>query len=267
LIINKNEKTKIDWLIVGFVVILMAISLIVLCSATSRMMSLGGMTNYWLKQCVWLLCGFGAMLYFAHIDIRKIGKASYALYIINIVLLILVLIIGKKISGSQRWLQLGPMTIQPSEFMKMVYVIFMAWYLHQIKHQKWTLGKIMKTGFFTLIPMLLIVKEPDLGTTLVFVPIYLSMIFIAGAPIRYFVYLGLGAVLSSPLGWMLLKGYQKKRIFIFLNPYDDQFGAGWPIIQSKIAIGSGRFWGKGFLQGTQTQLDFLPERHTDFILG
>jgi rod shape determining protein RodA len=264
---RKNNFIISDWIFFLLVICILGFSLIVMYSATYKMIDMGFAADYWIKQSVWMSIGLIFMVIIANIDYRNIGYLTYLLYSINLFLLFLVLSIGKKVSGARRWISISGFTLQPSEFMKITTILALAWYLHRTQNQKWGLKKFFVSGLITMAPMILILKEPDLGTTLVFVAIYFSIIFISGAPLKYLFTLIIGAIVSSPVAWMFLKEYQKKRLFIFLNPYDDQFGAGWPIIQSKIAIGSGKLFGKGWLKGTQTQLDFLPEHHTDFIFS
>jgi len=246
---------------------LLSLSFVVLYSATHKITRLGLVEQYAMKQLIYMGVGLTLMFIVAQLDYRKLGMLSGFIYVAGIIGLITVLVIGHKISGAKRWITLGPLTIQPSEIMKLITVFALAWYLDTLKGEKFSLRHLFMSAVIIGMPMFLIMIEPDLGTALIFVPIFFMMLYVAGAPLKYLIIMALTAILCSPFSWLFLKGYQKQRILTFLNPYNDQFGAGWPIIQSKIAIGSGRFFGKGFMQGTQSQLDFLPERHTDFIFS
>ena len=265
---QSQKKQNIDWLLLLSLFGILAFSLVVLYSATTRSNQVGLVTDYTLRQFLWMTLGIFFMVSISQINYRKLGMMSWLFYVVGIIALLLVFVIGKKVSGAYRWISIGGISIQPSEFMKVLTVLSIAWFLDQTQKQGVTFKNFCLTALIAFVPFVLIVKEPDLGTSLVFVPAFVSMIFVAGLPLRYLFGLVTMGLMALPLAWFfLLKDYQKQRIFTFINPYDDQFGAGWPIIQSKIAIGSGQFSGKGWLQGTQTQLDFLPERHTDFIFS
>jgi rod shape determining protein RodA len=202
------------------------------------------------------------------IDYKKLDQWGLAIYIGCILLLVCVLVFGRYVGGSRRWLNFGPISIQPSELVKISLIILLAKYYSKFANQKgMNLKELFTPIIFTLIPFLLIVKQPDLGTALL-------LVLIAGC-ITLFVKIerksllcifGAGMV-AVPMVWFFLKGYQKQRILTFLNPDRDPLGAGYHIIQSKIAIGSGMLFGKGFLKGTQNALLFLPEQHTDFIFS
>jgi len=189
------------------------------------------------------------------------------LYLIGIILLVLVLFFGYSVNGSQRWLRIpGLFSFQPSEIMKLVLPMILAWYFHdrhlppKIKHLFWAAVMI-------LIPVLLIGRQPDLGTALIIGTSGLLVLFLAGIPLRYVLgVIGLG-IAAAPALWFVMRDYQRQRILTLLNPESDPLGAGWNIIQSKTAIGSGGLMGKGLFQGTQSHLDFLPESQTDFIIA
>lgn len=189
------------------------------------------------------------------------------LFCLGIIFLILVLIVGTEINGSKRWLSIpGVAGFQPSELMKLVVPLILAWYFHdrhlppRVKHILWAAGMIM-------LPVLLIANQPDLGTSLVIGATGLLVLFLAGIRWRNVIVVFIGALVSAPALWFVLKDYQKQRILTMLDPESDPLGAGWNIIQSKTAIGSGGLFGKGLFQGTQSHLDFLPESQTDFIIS
>ncbi len=264
----KKYKFSISDYHLFFIILgILCFSLVILYSATYQKISIGFAADYWNKQLTWMIIGIFAMLFVGSMDYRKLGSIVWGIYFFNILLLVLVFLIGKKIYGAQRWISIGGFSLQPSELMKLTVIITLSWYLYRREHIKWGLSKLFVSGLIVLFPMAMILKQPDLGTSLVLMPIYFSIVFISGIPIKYLITIFCAGIVSSPLAWMMLKGYQKSRIMVFLNPQNDQFGAGWTVIQSKIAIGSGKFAGKGLLKGTQTQLNFLPEHHTDFIFS
>jgi rod shape determining protein RodA len=175
---------------------------------------------------------------------------------------------GKYVGGSKRWLSIGPMSLQPSELVKLSVVIILAQYYSKNTSPKgMTLRELLKPGILVLIPFALIVKQPDLGTALLIVFIAASITIFVKIELRTLIYLISTCTMMGPLIWFFLKGYQKQRILTFLNPERDPLGAGYHIIQSKIAIGSGMLSGKGYMKGTQNALSFLPEQHTDFIFS
>lgn len=264
----KRYKGTLDWILLGIVVVLLVVAMTVLYSATYKSQALGLAEFYWARQIIWLGIGFILLFSLAYIDYRQLGMISWIFYAVGLGSLLAVLLFGPTISGSQRWLHFGPMTLQPSEFMKVIYIISLAWYLDAVCNESFSWKHMIFSGLMTIPPVVLIAFEPDLGTALVFVPIYMGMIFVAGAPLRYLFALGGMGLMMAPVMWfIILKPYQKRRIFMFLNPQNDQFGSGWTILQSRIAIGSGRWSGKGMMKGSQTQLDFLPEHYTDFIFS
>ena len=173
---------------------------------------------------------------------------------------------GTTVSGSQRWINLYFINLQPSELMKIAIIIFLARYYHRVQPDAVnTIKKFIIPFVILIIPILLVLSQPDLGTSVLIALSGIAVIWLAGINIKYIVYSFLGLVISFPFVISILKPYQKLRILTFINPDRDPLGAGYQIIQSKIAVGSGGLTGKGFLKGTQGYLDFLPEKHTDFI--
>ncbi|RKY38320.1 MAG: rod shape-determining protein RodA [Candidatus Omnitrophota bacterium] len=216
------------------------------------------------KQIVWIVLGWIFLLIFSFINYRFYFDIGYFLYALNIILLLILEFTGEKIMGAKRWLSFLGVSFQPSEFSKLVLIIVLA-RIFSSETKKVFSKKILVPLFLVGLNFLFIFRQPDLGTALLCIYIYFFIGFASSLRKRYLVSLLLVGVLISPLGWHLLKDYQKKRLLVFLNPNIEPQGAGYTIIQSKIAIGSGRLWGKGFLSGTQNQFNFLPERHTDFI--
>jgi len=193
-------------------------------------------------------------------------KLAYPAYLVALLMLALVPFIGSEALGAKRWIDAGPISFQPSELMKLALVAALARFYFQLPPEK--VGKPL----FILLPLLIIgvpvfltMQQPDLGSAALFVALGLSLMFLAGVPLRYFALGGLLALASLPVIWSGMHDYQKRRVEVFLNPGMDPLGAGYHITQSKIALGAGGIAGKGFMQGTQSQLDFVPEKHTDFI--
>ena len=212
--------------------------------------------------------GFGLvlMLSIAMVDIRMIAKMSWPGYVVGVVLLILVLKMGHTGKGAERWLNLGGMQWQPSELMKIMLVLAIAHWFHRASLEQ--MGNplfLIPPALAVLVPVVLILKEPNLGTAVITAVVGGSIFFAAG--LRWWMLLTLvgGVAAAVPLAYSHLHDYQRARITTFLHPESDPLGAGYNIIQSKIALGSGGVWGKGFLQGTQSHLNFLPEKQTDFI--
>ncbi|MDD4879439.1 MAG: rod shape-determining protein RodA [Candidatus Omnitrophica bacterium] len=203
------------------------------------------------------------------IGYQRIIDFSYYIFGLNILFLILVLVpgIGDVRYGARRWIEFGSFAFQPSEFAKVTFIFALAKYIGDVKEGIEKPKALIIPFAMSVVPVLLIFKEPDLGTALIFIPILFTVLLIAGARIKYLLYIIGAGLACAPFLWFILKDYQRARLLVFLNPNLDPLGAGYTIIQSKIAIGSGGILGKGWLSGTQNQLNFLPERHTDFIFS
>ena len=224
--------------------------------------------DLYIKQIYWILCGLVAMLIALAIDYRKLSLYAYIIYIIMALALVCVLTGGVVVSGAKRWIYIGPLSIQVSEFAKIALILALAKYFESGKTQaQYSLKELWIPSLLTGIIGILIVMQPDLGTAIMIFLIFL--VFITAIEInskfltRFF---GIG-ILLAPMFWFFLKDYQKLRVMTLFNPEMDPLGAGYHSIQSKIAIGSGGFWGKGLFMGTQSRLNFLPEKHTDFIFS
>ena len=263
---DRRLLTNFDWVLLGLVCLLAGIGILNLYSATSSW-SLA-LTPVYVKQFYWLGIGLAIALTICLFDYRKLEYFATPLYVLNILLLVAVLVVGKKTMGATRWLDLGFFNLQPSEIMKLVIIVILARYF-SVRDQ--ILGYNLKelgVPFALLgVPVLLIMKQPDLGTSMLVIFIASTIGLFAGIQRRTFWFLGVLGMAAAAGGWFLLRGYQKQRILTFINPERDPLGAGYHIIQSKIAVGSGGLFGKGFMQGTQSQLSFLPERHTDFAFS
>ncbi len=221
--------------------------------------------HYLTKHFFWVFVGVLVLFSIPFLGYRTFLSVSYLLYVVSVVLLAAVLVLGKPRLGAQRWLDIGPLAIQPSEFAKLATILAVANLLGS--HHSWEKRKrvVLSALAMTLVPFLLILKQPDLGSASMLIPMVITLLFLWGLSWKIFAFSGAGALLGVPFLWEFLKPYQKKRIMVFLNPNLDPLGSGYTAVQSKIAVGSGGLLGKGYLAGTQSQLQFVPEHHTDFI--
>ncbi|MEW6388004.1 MAG: rod shape-determining protein RodA [Thermodesulfobacteriota bacterium] len=264
---DRRLLQNFDWLLLGLVLVITALGIVNLYSAGFNRQPGGGSPVY-LKQVYWLGVGLVLMFTTLFYDYRHWEKFAYPLYLFSLVMLLGVMAAGKTVSGSRRWLPLGPFSFQPAELTKIAIILMLARYFNQRPYlANLRLKDLLVPVALVLAPVLLIVKQPDLGSGMLVALVAASIILFVGVHWRTLAISALGLVLSLPLVWTFLKDYQKQRVLTFLNPDQDPLGAGYHIIQSKIAVGSGQFWGKGFLQGTQSQLHFLPEQHTDFVFS
>ncbi len=227
------------------------------------------------KQLIWLAVGLVCLVFFWFFDYRKLVSFAWPMYGAAFAALAFVLTMGRAIMGAQRWISLGEFSFQPSELGKHALILLLARYFSK-KTQRDLRASSRTENFFKAVFMPLVLTlvltgqvlvQPDLGTAIVYVFIFFSIAFLAEVPLRYLGGLAAAGLSVMPVFWHFLRGYQKARLLVFLNPNIDPLGAGYTVIQSKIAIGSGRLFGKGWLGGTQSQLNFLPERHTDFIFS
>ena len=257
-----------------FTMMIMGTGLLALYSATYENVRVSRDVFYDQLGCA--VVGLGVMFVLGRIDYRKFFDAAYIGYGLNIFLLLVVLLAGRHVLGAKRWMEIGMLSFQPSEMMKLTLILalgryfnnrrtFLSFNLRSRLSSLW--GDLLFPFLLAGLPMILIFKQPDLGTSFLIFGIFLAMLFASGLEYKYITGFLLVILSVVPVGWHLLKGYQKMRILVFLNPNIDPLGAGYTIIQSKIAVGSGGLWGKGWLSGTQNQLNFLPERHTDFIFS
>lgn len=251
----------LDWGLILLIVMLASTGFTALYSAA------GGNFDPWASRQISRFSVFIlGMIVIAMVDIRFWYRVSYPLYFTCLVMLLIVDITGHIGMGAQRWIKLGPIQIQPSELMKIAVVMALSRYFHSATFADMKNIRFLMIGFLFLIaPFILVATQPDLGTSGVIVMAGVVMFFIAGAPLWIFISGAVAAVCAAPIAWMLMHDYQKKRVLTFMNPESDPLGSGYHITQSKIALGSGGFEGKGFLKGTQSHLNFLPEKQTDFI--
>jgi rod shape determining protein RodA len=284
--VDKRTFKNLDFLFILFTFLLLAASLFILSTASINVDKANPL-RYVKVQSYWILSGIFIAAVFAVIDYQKWRRLRWWIYALNLVFLLAVIFIGNAAKGATRWIAItSSFSIQPSEFAKIFIIITLAAFLADRKGKLNNYRDFVLPFLFVLVPMLLIYKQPDLGTTLVFAAIFIGMMFIAGANPWKFGGLLLGGVciiglalwfhFATNLPWWLhwaqglplpMQDYQLKRLTIFINPNADKSGDGFHIIQSIWAIGSGGLWGKGYRMGTQGQLNFLPEHHTDFIFS
>ncbi|MBD1149771.1 rod shape-determining protein RodA [Pelagibacterales bacterium SAG-MED29] len=257
----KDKLFSIDYVLVVSILILGIVSMIAMYSTD------GGEFKYHTESHILRFFVFFLMFFIlSFVQIRFWHNTSYLIYIVFLTLLIGVKYFGLTSSGSQRWLNFYFMNLQPSELMKIGLILFLAKYYHRVSIENVNRIKFLFLPIFVLIfPVLLVVMQPDLGTSILIAAGGLVVAWLAGVRVKFFVYSMLIFIALLPIAISFLKPYQKSRILTFLNPEKDPLGAGYQIIQSKIAIGSGGLFGKGFLNGSQSYLDYLPEKHTDFI--
>jgi len=263
--IDRRLVEYFDWWLLSLTVVIATMGLTALYSAVHA----GGSTAQsalFTKQLIWYGAGMVVMIAAFLFNYKTYERWGHLLYILCVALLVAVLLFGKYVSGSKRWLAMGPFSLQPSEIVKLGVIIVLAKYYARVATTKGVNFRELYTPLvFTAIPFALIVRQPDLGTAMIVALIAGSITLYVKIERRTLLCLVAGAAMAVPLVWLTLKGYQKQRILTFLNPDRDPLGSGYHIIQSKIAVGSGMLAGKGFLKGTQNALDFLPEQHTDFI--
>jgi rod shape determining protein RodA len=262
---DRRLITHFDWVLLIVIGLTAAIGILNLYSATYAWT---GPTPFYLKQAYWLGIGLLVALLVCAFDYRHLEYLGFLFYGINLVLLVTVLLFGKTSMGATRWIDLKIFNLQPSEIMKMVIIITLARYFSQKRHiLGYSLRELLIPFVLLGFPVLLIMKQPDLGTAMLIIFIGGTMTLFAGIGRRTQLALGLFGGMAAYGGWFLLRDYQKQRILTFLDPERDPLGSGYHIIQSKIAVGSGGLFGRGFMEGTQSQLSFLPERHTDFAFS
>jgi len=257
---------RMDWSMIFGIGALLAVGIIFIFSASYRGNDLP-MASFYERQAMWSLVGITFFLMLVVADYHLFRDAAGWLYVVSAVLLVLVLLIGKRVYGANRWLSLFGVQVQPSEFAKLITIIMLAKFLSRPGRDMSSLGTLGKALLIVFVPFVLILKEPDLGTASVLIPIAFMMMFIAGVPVKYLLVLAGIGLLMLPFAWLGLDDYQKDRVLVFFNADRDPLGAGWNKIQSEIAIGSGGLMGKGYLKGTQNVLGFLPRTvaPTDFI--
>src|SRR3954463_2310703 len=259
----------IDWLLVAGVLLLSAVGVAMVYSTTYVTTAVGGHASPQVRtQMTALVIGLVAMLIFLAVDYRMFAEHSLFIYGGLIVLLIFVLLKGQTQMGGQRWIPIGRFHLQPSEFGRIAVALMLAMYFGENRRGAKNPSDLVLGGIFTAIPLILIAKQPDLGTAVTLLPVFVGVAYLAGLRLRLLAVLALAGVLVAPIAWKFaLKDYQRSRIETFLDPEQDPRGAGYQTIQARVTVGSGGLKGKGFMQGTQGQYKFLPVAHNDFIFS
>jgi rod shape determining protein RodA len=255
-----------DWPLLGMVLVLCAISVFEIYSATMHTKYTGSHT----KQIFWIAGGLAAMFLFSKIDYHRLLDWSPWAYGIFLLALVAVKLVGHKVLGAKRWISFGPVHFQPSEWVKLILILIVARYFANLGGRSLTWKDIFKSIVLVGIPLILVLIQPDLGTSLTYVPILVAGLFLGGISLRQAAVLLLCSTVLIAGAWSsgkILKPYQKARLTSFINPDSDPKGTGYQLRQSLIAVGSGGVWGKGMAKGTQTQGDFLPIPHADFIFA
>ena len=254
-----------DWLLLSFVLLICGLGVMEIYSATLHTK----FAEVHTKQVYWIMAGVVLMFLMSLIDYRVLLDKIHWFYIASVVSLVAVLVIGKKYLGARRWIQMpGGQHFQPSEWVKLVLILALAKYFSELHQKEASLSDIVKAGLMAGIPMLLVLKQPDLGTALTYLPVLVIALFLGGIRLKHATAILLLAAMIFPVVWHYgLKPYQKQRLVSFREPEADPQGSGYQVQQSLIAVGSGGLWGKGITKGTQTQGMFLPVPQTDFIFA
>ena len=262
--LERRSIHNLDWLLTLGVLALCAVSLGMVYSAT-----LGGpLSPLAKKQLIYVALGLAAMIITLAIDYHTLASLSYLFYGASLALLVYLLFFGRAIANTRGWLELGPVNFQPAEMTKITTLLALSSYLGRHRSSSLTPGNMAAILLIVGLPVVLIARQPDLGTALTFMPLVVVAAFLGGIRIRTILILVMIPILALPLLWThYLQDYQKERVLTFLDPARDPKGAGYQVLQSRIAVGSGGLIGKGFLEGTQGQLKFLPAQHTDFIFA
>lgn len=254
---------NLDWILIAVTLFLLIIGALVIYSTTSQTSGFSEVRN----QIIYGSLGFFLLFLFAFIDYRALKSFTQILYVSMIGLLLYVLVLGRIAHGATRWINLGFFQLQPSEIAKFVIIVVLAKYLSEKADKKNSLPVFLISLGYTLVPVILVMAQPDLGTALVLLAIWFGMVLASQIKKIYVFGFCIITGISLPLVYEFLKDYQKKRILTFLNPASDPQGAGYNVLQSTISVGSGKIFGRGLGHGPQSQLKFLPERYTDFIFA
>lgn len=252
-----------DWSLLVVSLLICALGVLQIYSATRDT----HFRDAWWKQLIWIGVALGLMWVVTSIDYHTLLGQIPLLYVTSVTALFGVLAVGRLVYGSRRWIRILGINFQISEFVKLVIILVVARYVSELRSNEIKPRDLLKLGGLVGIPALLVMYQPDLGTGLTYLPILAAGVLVAGVRWQYLAIIGLAGALALPVGWYVLKDYQRARLVTFLDPSNDPRGAGYQVIQSKIAVGDGGVWGRGVTRGTQTQLRFLPVPHTDFIFS
>lgn len=255
---------ELDWTLLILALILCGVGVLQIYSATQS----SDLANHWWKQLIYIAAGLVLFYLVSQVDYHTLVGQSPALYIVFGVVLFGLLILSRVVLGAKRWISIGAgLKIQPSEFMKLVLILFVARFLSELKTDSLSFRDLLKLTGLVLVPFALVALQPDLGTSLCYLPILAVGVLLAGLSRQQAMAILFIFALVIPVGWFALKDYQKARITSFMEPESDPQGSGYQVQQSKIAVGSGGMWGLGVTRGMQIQLRFLPFAHTDFIFA
>jgi len=263
---DRRLLTHFEWVLPLVVLAICGLGVVTVYSAT-HLPGAAGPSPIAIRQLTWLGGGIAVMLAMMTFDYRRLDRWAWAVYLFVLVMILAVPFVGSMGGGARRWLRLGPVAIQPSEFAKLSVVIVMARELAQKPGTALGLPDVAWALALAACPAAIILLQPDLGTAAMVGILALTMAVVGGLRLRWLALMASPVLVAAPVLWNFLRDYQKRRILTFLDPNTDPLGAGYHVIQSKIAVGSGEVWGKGFGQGTQNHLNFLPEQHTDFIFS
>ncbi|HXA96603.1 MAG TPA: rod shape-determining protein RodA [Candidatus Dormibacteraeota bacterium] len=261
--LDRRLLQNVDWPLLGAAFFIICLSLVCLSSLNPGR----GISALVWRQVSWIGIGLVCLIVVVSVDYRNLVRAAPILYVIGLGLLLSVFVLGRTVSGARRWIHLGPFTVQPSELFKFIFILTLAWALTSVRGERLSRAALVGTFVLLGVPFLLVVRQPDLGTALVLVPVLAATLVGLGIRMRVLGGLVLASVAAMPLGWLVLKPYQRDRLLVYLDPFRDPLGTAYNVIQAKIAIGSGQLLGKGVGGATQSRLSFLPERHTDFIFA
>ena len=261
--VDRRLLQNVDWSLLATALFIIALSILSMWNlAPGR----GGTALAW-RQLSSVGIGLVALLVVVSVDYRILVRVAPAFYVMGVALLVAVLVLGRTVSGARRWIPVGPITLQPSELFKLIFVLMLAWALASPRGEPLSRGTVVGSLALMGVPFLLVVRQPDLGTALVLIPVMTAVLVGVGVRLRVLGALALAGLAALPLGWFALKPYQQDRLLVYLDPFRDPLGTAYNVIQAKIAIGSGQLLGKGVSGATQSRLAFLPERHTDFIFA
>ena len=264
--LDRRLLQNFEWRLILTAFLLAGLGILSIYTATATA-SLPLKQHLYLRQATWFVVGATLLVVAVTINYRTTGRFAYLFYGLAIFSLLLVPLFGRVGLGAQRWIKLGFLAFQPSEVAKVALVLCLARYFEDRKERVTAPRTMVGAALLTLVPALLVVRQPDLGTALLLLAVGVSLMLLVGVRLRVLVPVGVGLLALAPIVWTFLKAYQKRRLLVFLNPNLDPLGAGYHVAQSKIAVGSGELLGKGFMAASQSQLNFLPENHTDFIFA
>ncbi len=266
MLLRFSQIRKLDWVLLIAVLLLVVVGLLSIYSISQE-----GNSKIFQRQLIYVVLGIFLMFLFASFDYRVFRDNNFfllGLYFFGLILLIGVLLFGREIRGASSWFRIGEWGFEPTELVKLVVILVLAKYFSLRHMEVYRLRNLVISGLYIIVPLLLILLQPELGYALIIVLIWLAIVVVAGIRLKHILLLALIGLIILSVSWLfLLQNYQKERITSFLNPGSDPYGQGYHVIQSIIAIGSGKFFGRGLGHGTQVQLNFLPEQHTDFIFA